>query len=498
MDSRLAKQIQCSVCLGDFTDPVSLLCDHTFCRQCITDHSQASVRLRLCPECRRPYTMWDLRSNRVLRNMVDAVREHLTEQQARSEAVSSGSGPRGRSHGVLEAPENLVCPDHQERLKLFCETDQKLVCLICRDGDKHQGHRFKPVEEAAQPRKEALKGPLAFLSKENEELEDLIQKQTEEMNKTEEKSRLLSAQISAQFEEMHQFLRKKEEEVKKQLEEEKKKAVEVMQKKRSEIEGRLNESREEEGMLLSVLETDQPDGFLQWWTEQGISLVEGMKQRESKDKRNENAPGYRSRVKGLSVTPESLFLGPYESHLQFFVWKEMLGSIKPVPERHVIHDCGDPYLRVSSDGRSVTRTTKKGLFFLSKDYRPLARTFKSFQNGQYYWELEVGAKMDWIVGFDGGMVSDAKIKDIGLHLKHDQGYCIKDQHTLTHKELTAKPRRVGVYLDCDRGRACFYNANDMSLLHTLTYPSSVSYTLCLSPGAYLDGQNREPVTVCWY
>lgn len=149
MDSRLSKQIQCSVCLGDFTDPVSLLCDHTFCRQCISNHSQ-SCRLKQCPECRRPYTMWDLRSNRVLRNMVTAVREHLSEQQALSDVnvAACGAGVR-----VFEEPEKLVCSDHQERLKLFCETDQKLVCLICRDGERHQGHTFKPVEEAAEPRK---------------------------------------------------------------------------------------------------------------------------------------------------------------------------------------------------------------------------------------------------------------------------------------------------------------------------------------------------------
>lgn len=153
MDSRLFKQIQCSVCLGEFTDPVSLLCDHTFCRQCISNHSQSSSRLRQCPECRRPYTMWDLRSNRVLRNMVDAVREHLTEQQAvkdRNVAIAGANVPRA---GLLMEPEKLVCPDHDERFKLFCETDQKLVCLICRDGDKHQGHKFKPVDEAAEPKK---------------------------------------------------------------------------------------------------------------------------------------------------------------------------------------------------------------------------------------------------------------------------------------------------------------------------------------------------------
>ncbi len=38
---------------------------------------------------------------------------------------------------------------------------------------------------------------------------------------------------------------------------------------------------------------------------------------------------FTSRVKDLTVLPNSLFLGPHETHLKFFVWKEMLGSINP-------------------------------------------------------------------------------------------------------------------------------------------------------------------------
>ncbi|KAI4874821.1 hypothetical protein NFI96_023759 [Prochilodus magdalenae] len=486
MDSRLSKQIQCSVCLGDFVDPVSLLCDHTFCRQCISNHSQTSRGLRLCPECRRPYTMWDLRSNRVLRNMVDAVREHLSEQQALRERNSG----QDRAGPVLE-PEKLVCPDHAERLKLFCETDQKLVCLICRDGEKHQGHKFKPVDEAAEPKKELLREPLSFLAKENKDLEELIKTQTAEITKTEERSKLLSAQIAAQFEEMHQFLREKEQKVKTLLEKEERAVVERMQENRNEIEEKLNRGREEEAVLHSVLESDQPDGFLQWWTEKGLDIVEGM--RESNGSSGEPAE---SRLRGLSVMPDSLFLGPYETHLQFFVWKELLGSIKPVPDRNVISDCHDPYLRVSSDGRSVTRTAKKGIFYRQKDYRPLARTHKTFQSGQHYWEVEVGEKTDWSVGVDGGCISNPN-KDIRLQLKHDQGYRVKESGTETDKELAVKPRRIGLYLDCDRRQLCFYNAEDMTVLHSSNYSSSTPYSLSLSPGAYLSDRNADPLTVCW-
>ncbi|XP_062848595.1 nuclear factor 7, brain-like [Trichomycterus rosablanca] len=496
MDFRLSKQIQCSVCLGDFTDPVSLLCDHTFCRQCINNHSQTSSRLRLCPECRRPYTRWDLRSNRVLRNMVDAVKEHLTEQQVMRDKSTGACGEDGERAGVLTEPEKLVCPDHDERLKLFCETDQKLVCLICRDGDKHQGHKFKPVDEASEPKKETLREPLGFLVKENKELEDLIQKQANEITKTKERSKQLSAQISSQFEEMHQFLREKEQEVKTLLENEERTMVEKMQENRNKMEEELNAGNEQERVVKLVLETDHSDAFLQWWTEHGLDFVEGMRETESCSRRNDNATQLKSRVKGLSVTPESLFLGPYETHLQFFVWKKMLSSIKPVPDRNAISDCHDPYLRVYSDGRSITRTAKKGIFYRQKDYRPLARTHKTFHSGQHYWEVDVGEKTDWSVGVDGGRISYLN-KDISLHLKYDQGYTIKENGTETDKELAGKPRRIGLYLDCDRRQVCFYNADDMNLLHTSTYSSSTSYFLSLSPGAYLQGRNTDPLIVCW-
>lgn len=62
---------------------------------------------------------------------------------------------------------------------------------------------------------------------------------------------------------MHQFLRKKEEQVKKMLEKEEKEMIEKMKRNRAEIEEKLNDGREKEGILHSVFESDEPDGFLQ-------------------------------------------------------------------------------------------------------------------------------------------------------------------------------------------------------------------------------------------
>ncbi|KAI5105895.1 hypothetical protein C0J45_3592 [Silurus meridionalis] len=142
MASELSWQIKCSMCLNDFTDPVTLSCEHSFCRLCITGHMQGNMGQNPCPECRRPYTEKDLQSSRLLRNMTGAVRQHLTKQQAQMD-TSPTQAPQALA-------DMLMCTDHEEKLKLFCETDQKLLCVVCRDGEKHKGHQFKPVKEAAQ------------------------------------------------------------------------------------------------------------------------------------------------------------------------------------------------------------------------------------------------------------------------------------------------------------------------------------------------------------
>lgn len=77
------------------------------------------------------------------------------------------------------------------------------------------------------------------------------------------RSKELSAQISAQFEEMHRFLKKKEEEIKKQLEAQEQDAITVLCKNTSIIKESLMEGKELECNFQSALEINQPDLFLQ-------------------------------------------------------------------------------------------------------------------------------------------------------------------------------------------------------------------------------------------
>ncbi len=66
----------------------------------------------------------------------------------------------GKASSKLSEMEVLMCSEHEEKLKLFCETDQKLVCVICRDGDKHKGHVFKTSERSCTDQQGKMDGYL--------------------------------------------------------------------------------------------------------------------------------------------------------------------------------------------------------------------------------------------------------------------------------------------------------------------------------------------------
>uniref|UniRef100_A0AAY4ACV5 B box-type domain-containing protein n=1 Tax=Denticeps clupeoides TaxID=299321 RepID=A0AAY4ACV5_9TELE len=369
---------------------------------------------------------------------------------------------------LLGMEDRTICPEHEEELKLFCVTDQRFVCIICKHGDEHRGHRIKPVMDAAKPCKEDLIRALEFLSGESRELNVMISEQTAEISKAQVKSEDLLSQISADFQAIHNYLWNKEKAIKTQLE---MKEGEML-KNLSVLEDRLNEVTESQQLLTSAVEMEDPAGFLQ--VKQSGDGVACTGSAEFK-RDFLSSGGFKSRVKDLNVTPHSLTLGPYESHLPFFVWKEMLHAVVPVPEERTIMDCGDSYLKISPDGCSIRqRDRKTGLN--KNSWSPGVVTQESFQNGQHYWEVDVGVKLDWSVGI--------KVKREGLNA------------VPIMMNVGMPPRKIGLYHDCGRQKVSFYNADSMTVIYTSFCSSITPSSISLCPGHYLGGQNRDPLTIC--
>uniref|UniRef100_A0A8C3SGM5 Uncharacterized protein n=1 Tax=Chelydra serpentina TaxID=8475 RepID=A0A8C3SGM5_CHESE len=157
----LRDEATCSICLSFYKDPVSLDCGHSFCRACIAQCWEGSDPART------------LRPNRQLANVVEIAK------QLSVPAAAGGD----------------LCLAHQEPFKLFCNQDQMLICVICRESQAHHAHRVVPIEEAAREHK------VSHSWKEREELLEWKQdgeKQTERQK------------IVSEFEQLRQFLEEQE------------------------------------------------------------------------------------------------------------------------------------------------------------------------------------------------------------------------------------------------------------------------------------------------
>lgn len=145
--NRISRDLTCSICLDLFKQPVSLPCDHTFCRGCIEGYwegprSPSQGGSGSCPQCRKMYPGQSYRPNRIVANIVESYCHGLEE---------SGTGACLADVGVAErapAPVRPRCSRHREELKLYCEEDQELVCLVCGLSQEHRNHSMMCVQDA--------------------------------------------------------------------------------------------------------------------------------------------------------------------------------------------------------------------------------------------------------------------------------------------------------------------------------------------------------------
>uniref|UniRef100_A0A3P9NAV5 Nuclear factor 7, ovary-like n=1 Tax=Poecilia reticulata TaxID=8081 RepID=A0A3P9NAV5_POERE len=515
--SSFSEDLTCSVCLIIFTDPVTLFCGHSFCRECIT----LSVKsLNQCPQCRAtvPTDRMDFTTNHILKSLAEKAKKEKESGKYPEAAVG-------------------FCPEHDEKLKLFCVTDQQLSCIICRDCERHEGHKFKPVKEAAASIRKEVETLVEKESSDICAIEHLAESQNEEIRKSKEKSQKLRIQISSQFQEMHQFLKRREDEILNELKNKEKAELKKMRQSLNVVEKALTEGREVGEQMKSVLEVTEPEGFLKSWSESKMTpkpksnpkgsnlkvvtsslslghyeshlqlfvwkemrqMIQPQAERllfKSQDpfdlsqwsiNINQIAPGphyweidgkrkgalkhlFRPRVNELQVVDSSLSLGPYESHLQFFMWKEMLQVIQPRAELLRLKSNSQDVV-VSDDGR--------------KDLES-ASSVSEFGAGQHYWEIEVGSRNYWELGVIHNLLKYDGVK-----------YTCCGPNVTTELEFRNRPKKIGVYFNFSSKELSFYDADTMTHIHSV---SAVFVTTPVS--AQINIQHKQPdhspVTVCWY
>uniref|UniRef100_A0A8D2LAW3 Tripartite motif containing 41 n=1 Tax=Varanus komodoensis TaxID=61221 RepID=A0A8D2LAW3_VARKO len=141
-----------------------------------------------CPQCRKTFPHRNFRPNLQLANMVQIIQQlhpqpyksvtASTEAVELAAAGESCGAPSALAAGQTPCVERTLCEKHQEPLKLFCETDEEPICVVCRESRTHKHHSVLPLGEVVQEYKAKLQGHLDPLKKKLETV--MKQKSSEE------------------------------------------------------------------------------------------------------------------------------------------------------------------------------------------------------------------------------------------------------------------------------------------------------------------------------
>ena len=133
--SRPEEDCLCPVCRDFYSDPIILLCGHSFCKNCIHEW-WTQKGSKTCPVCKEMFSLDRPPRNVALKNVTESLKEEASLKEKASRQMAED-----------------LCETHGERLKLFCVDHQKPICVICREAKDHKEHKCVPINEAAEDNK---------------------------------------------------------------------------------------------------------------------------------------------------------------------------------------------------------------------------------------------------------------------------------------------------------------------------------------------------------
>ncbi|KAM9119108.1 E3 ubiquitin-protein ligase TRIM39-like [Pangshura tecta] len=411
-------ELTCSLCLDYFQDPVALDCGHNFCQACISVWWEGLKTDFSCPECRDTFSHRNFKRNRHLRNIVEA---------SRTLRLESTNGPKV----------SKMCKKHSEVLKVFCQEDQTPICMVCHLSRDHKDHTVVPIEEAVQDYKDQILSHLETLKKNRKEVltfrSNEEKKSQELLKKTETERR----KIVSEFQQLHQFLKKQERFQLAHLDEMEQDIV----KRRDGYIDRLNE----EISLLNKLIYE---------------LYKNCQQSAS-----EFLQDIRSTLRR--------YVAPLHSPFTCHDSGKVLGHVDEKINVTLDPDTAHPELIVSEDRKSVRRgDTGQALPNNPErfDSNLCVLGCEGFTSGRHCWEVEamglcaVGVARK-SVNRKGNINFSPKDGVWAVEWSGEQ-WCWAPTSSVTSLFLIKAPSRIRVYLDYERGKVAFIDADKGDTIFT--------------------------------
>ncbi|XP_069840730.1 nuclear factor 7, ovary-like isoform X1 [Dendropsophus ebraccatus] len=292
-----AEELTCLLCSELFKDPVMVECGHNFCRNCI-DKAWNGQESFTCPDCKEVITDKRYTTNRALANLV-------------KKTVGTTAAPAKPTEKPKPA-EN--CPEHDERLKLYCKDDGTLSCVICRDSLKHASHNFLPILDAVGVYRTELSAIVAPLEEALKVTEQLTSQQSEKVEQHKNNVSKFREHIVSEFDKLRSFLKEREEKLLDQLQEQGESLLKEMEANVVKMQENQDNIKETITMANERMNDTDSIFFLT-----GIKSFIEKCQDEQQD----------VMVSGNTLLSKDLCQGTFKGPIQYSVWNQMKSFIQP-------------------------------------------------------------------------------------------------------------------------------------------------------------------------
>ncbi|KAM4632186.1 E3 ubiquitin/ISG15 ligase TRIM25-like [Discoglossus pictus] len=493
------EELNCSICLSIYTDPVILTCGHNFCQVCIGRvlDTQEGSGVYTCPECRETFnTRPAVQRNLKLRNIMTLLLPTHSKQEETGIFCTYCDSPvpatksclmceatlcdkhlkkhsKSPEHVLMEptiSPEKIKCSIHKKLLEYYCSEDGACICVSCALAGDHRGHQVEMLKEASEKKKKKLRNVLEKLTSKREETEKRAQRLQEHRREVQERAAGVTETVTALIRDIREQLEVLEKRVLSEITRQEEKVLLQV----SDLIQQLEKEKDELSMKMSHIEE------LCTMTDT-LSVLQEKESHSAEKGDNEDTQREDTKVPAGGGLDEDL--------ISETLYRGLDDIVTDIKVMSVIYgqEASDILLDVNTAANNVTVSEDlKTVSWSGINQQrpetperfdwPQVLSTRSFSSGRHYWEVETSGSGGWRVGMCYPSIERRGRQSwIG---NNNKSWCLRGYnkalsviHNSVQTPLPLSPSCLSyrISLDYEAGRLSFYELCDpISHLHTFT------------------------------